>query len=191
MEQIADGDKLIDALRRLPGLGLADQLFAAHVLAVLARLGRAPEDALWGLWEDREWRDSLLLGLGEAPLDKLFSSLREIMLLRGDKWAWNTPHSYAGACEKAEAADRRAMLFSMVVLASLDAGSVSAVQRLLHGKLRDQLAPEVKYWRERFREVWDQAPAIVTAKWRAMMAALSIVPDVPGPPDEAVRDDPP
>lgn len=161
-------------MERLPGLEVGDQLFVTHALAGLAHLGRAPEQHLWEQLQNAEWREAVLLGMAESPLEQLFLALRDVQLLRGEKWAWNLSHMYAAACEKAEAEERRGLLFSMVVLSSLDGGSVSAVDRLLKGTLHALLLADVKHWRVRLEEVWQFAPPLVTAKWRPMMAALSL-----------------
>jgi hypothetical protein len=182
VERVTQADELQRVLERLPETGLADQVLIGNVLTVATYLGQASIDRIWERVVDAKWREAVLLRMDDHPLEMLFDALREIQLQQNDKWSWDMPHVYAHACEKAPNPERRRLLFAMAVLSSLSAGTVSAIERLLTGELRDQLANEVSYWREAIEEVWRLAPPLASSQMRAMLAVLPAVPpEIPSP----------
>lgn len=180
VEALADPDELARAITRFPDANLADQVITANVLSVKAYLGEAPVDHIWERILDAKWRESVLLTAADHALEILFDGLRELQLQRNEKWSWDMPHVYAQACEKTDQPERRRLLFAMVVLSSLSAGTVSAVERLVKGEIRDQLGNEVKYWRDTLDESWRSAPPQAGSEMRAMLAVL---PELQGSPE--------
>jgi len=166
---------LQESLKRLPEGNAADQLLTAHVVQILANMDRAPNEFIWDRLVDRDWTKRVFKKLNEMCAEHLFEGLKEIQLRTKGKWDEQLPHLYATFCEELrDEEEKRKLSFAFIVISSLAANSVSAVDRLLKGKDRFDYQKDVEHWRRKIEYSIPLVPHWCRARLRAMLASLHV-----------------
>jgi hypothetical protein len=173
--QLLEPDFVIDAIRKHATMRPEEQFLFLSGLRSLAHSENPPEQLVWELLQDSEWRTAFL---EKSPLSviEVFSDAVAFLAGQDNRWRTSGAHFLAlGAMERASDPDHRQALFALTVLVSLAAGTTSAVERVLQGPKRRHFREDVAYWRERIAAALPTASPWVQGRLRAMQLSLAFV----------------
>jgi hypothetical protein len=169
------------SLAALPGLvaRLADEspeddLRAAHFLRQMAHFDPAVGETLWRLFNENECWRAVLANTGRDALGVLFEALTELQVQREGEWRTSLAHMCATAADKAEDDERRHLLVGITLFASIHAGSVSAIDRLMHGPQRAGFAKFAARWRDRILPALRHFTPWAAGRARAVLPSLTL-----------------
>ncbi len=153
-----------------------DQISALHMLRSLAYCNCVDTEELWKkLSDDPDWREKVLAGIANEFIEILVDALIEIGLRSEDKWSYYLPHFLALSCDKhIEDEGRRNILFLSTLWASLCTDTVSAIERLLHGKNRHVYVDNVKQCREILEHMSTYATPWINRRIGATLAIMHV-----------------
>jgi len=173
--KITNPNDLANALGSILNEQEGGQLLVAQNIRALAYTGGAPVSRIWECMQDEQWRRDVWLKLEPVALETLFESVAEIQAQNDDKWTSHLPHFLALACEAvSEEKEREELIFAFTLAASMQTGTVSAVERLLRGEHKDRFAQYVAGWRDRLLSLMPLAPGWIAGRMRAVMASLYV-----------------
>ena len=165
---------LRESLESEPGV----QAVVLAALRSMASLNRGPIDGVWEVVSDDDWRSRALLEWELNLVQLLGEALLLVQAHRDGQWHSHLPHLFALAFAEATG-DRRELLFGFAVLASIRAGSTSAVERMLSGPDRANRLELAKHWLGILRGMQHLAPRWVYARLRPFFLCLGEVGDAP------------
>jgi hypothetical protein len=168
---LGNSEQLVTELRGVASSNEATQFMITRSFRTLAYLGVLPLIAMHKCVWDPGWRKEVLSGLTQQALSALWDGMAELQMQYGGEWATTLPHFWASLCEEGAAEERRRLLFGLTALSCLNAGSTSALRRLLHDPGR-RFAEDVSVWRESCANALEVAPPWSAAKLRAFLAEL-------------------
>ncbi len=154
-------------------------LRAADFIRQLAHFNPTIGEPLWDLFCENKRYLEIFRNASSESLVLLFEALTELQVQQGAKWRLNLAHFYALAATEAKDPVRQELLFRFTVFASIHAGSVSAVDRLMHGHHRSEFAKLVGEWHHQLAHSTHLFTPWATARIRALLPSLTL--------DELVR----
>jgi len=171
----------MSSLTALPGLvaDLAnespeDDNRAAHFLCQMAHFDSAAGGSFWKIFNENErWRPVLENADADA-LGTLFEALTELQVQREGEWRTNLAHMCAVAAGEAANERRRQLLFGITLFASIHAGSVSAIDRLLHGPQRVEFAKFASKWHDQILPALRHLTPWAASRVRAVLPSLTL-----------------
>jgi hypothetical protein len=172
-DELSNVDAFARRLKDVSAATEADQLIVANSARLMALQDRLPLDEVWNLLIDASWRNAIFEKLPTPALEMLFLAFAYSLRRGGDKWMSTLPHLYAETCEYLKEGKRIELLFAFVVLSCLHSYSVSALVKLLLGSKRSAMLDLGRQWKARLLDASRDSPPWITARMRAITAAIS------------------
>ena len=150
------------------------QVFLSQLLRVLAGTGDLPEELIWEHITNHEWSSPVLRRLTPPALETLADTLIEYQTQRAGKWASSIPHLFASVILESDCdAERRRLLFAFCVVCSINAGTVSALERVFRSEARWSLEREIRYWARSCEDLYSYGLPWVQSRLRPVLCSLS------------------
>ncbi|MDP6631337.1 MAG: hypothetical protein QGH42_04425 [Kiritimatiellia bacterium] len=172
---LGTNDGMCDALRKLVGTSLVDQVAVCLALKAKAYTEPTIAEGVWEIVSDATWRKEVLGSVEMQVQGLLIESLSVLLVDNREKWFALLPHYIADLCENTEDEERRRVLFLYVVHTSLASDTVSAVRRLLRGEQKAKFVEFAKEYRDQAEAMRSDYPPWVAGKLRGLMASLHVV----------------
>ncbi|MBA4148879.1 MAG: hypothetical protein H0X66_12255 [Verrucomicrobia bacterium] len=174
-EGVEENKGLLEALSKITELDQGTQALAILALRCRAHLNGISPDEVWKIVGGDTWQ-SVLMTLDSNLLQTLFDSLNALQAHGGDVLRCNLPHLFAKAAEAASKdRKRQQILFLFTVLSSISGDTVSAIERVLKGRYRQEFTDDVALWRTQFTKIMQLSPPWIAARIRPILLSLSIV----------------
>jgi hypothetical protein len=177
--QFAAEDSLADFVELLAGENREGHARLAYALKRRAHTDPSVGPKLWPLLE-RDGRWKTILGRADNDvLCILFETLAELAVRDGHPWRAAVPHMFAVTAENAMEPERRELLFGLTMFASLNAGTTSALARLMHGSLRPEFSTFATRWHEQLKAILRFCTPWAASRIRSILPSLVLEP-LPG-----------
>ena len=171
--KLADAGAFVEAFDRLPVSSEADQFIVASAARVLATREELPLARVWAKLGDPDWGNRALRELSPPALEMLFGALSFSLRRSKEVWPGELAHLFCRAClEFNDDEERRETMFMYMLVASAQAYSASAIERLLSGDTRAEFLDVARHWKARLRSALAGGPPWVAARVRSILGAL-------------------
>jgi hypothetical protein len=173
-DQLGKVESFADKFASLSNCEEIDQYVIVNAARILSLQDQLPLEVVWAKLVDPEWRTKSFDKLSTTALEILFLSFARSLRRGGSKWLAGLPHIYAQAAEELVADTEKAkFLFALTVFSSIHTHTVSAIERLLRGRNRSQFIEHGRWWKNVLAQSSRTAPPWVSARIRALSAAIS------------------
>ncbi|MHB1462496.1 MAG: hypothetical protein ACYC1M_14510 [Armatimonadota bacterium] len=174
-KRFVDPSELILKLKDIVDKSESDQIFISKALRVMVSLDQVLIDDVWNCVGNADWYRRSLLNIKIPALTILSDAFRLILARSCEPWRSQLPHIYAYGCEITSGdSERQSVLFMETMLSSMNADTVSAINRLLKGSQRDEFTEFITTWEQLLRITKPRAPAWVADRMRVTIASLHV-----------------
>ena len=171
--QLSEPSQFLDKLKSASGSETTEQIILSHGARRLHMEGRLPIEQIFEAMDNKTWRRDFFSKLNLAALELIASTLIWAAVDASDKWRFAVGHLLASICEETDAdAERRELLFSLVVCACISSYSVSAIERLLKSRSRLKYVDAARKWSATLGDLNSTGPRWIGARGRAVHAAI-------------------
>src|SRR5262249_48166705 len=174
--QLAAEDSLPDFVELLAANGHEGHIRLAYAIKQRVYTDPSVGPKLWALVEkDARWT-GILREADDNLLSLLFEALAELVVRDGNPWRAAVPHMFVITAENAGEPERRRLLFGLTLFASLNAGTTSAIDRLMHGPLRPEFATFASRWHEQLKSLLRGCTPWAASRIRLILPSLVLDP---------------
>lgn len=160
------------ALTQLGKGNEADDLLVASHIRRAAYFGTLDTASLWAKFNESTWREKVFLKLSPDSLVLLLDAFCQLQVV-DEVWRTGFPHLCALAAEQcSDGSERSQLLFAMTVCACTCSGTVSAIRRLLTGKVAAAYVGDAQHWHNQLAAVAGAFPGAVAAQIRPIVGEL-------------------
>lgn len=173
-DQLSAPNSLPQLVGRLADDSPDNDVGAANILRQVAHFDPEAGNTLWTLLNANGLWRAVFLKVEADALDVLFDALTELQVQHGDPWRTNLSHMIAVAGIDSADPERRRLLFGATLFASIHAGSVSAIDRLMHGPYRAEFATLALKWRDHLTPALQALTPWAAGRVRAVLPSLAL-----------------
>jgi tetratricopeptide (TPR) repeat protein len=171
--EFRDARVLMERLVRLLVLDADEQRLCGCAFHAACYAGDILAEDVWKFVTDGDWLRRCVVELPTLVLSDLLEGLSALQGRVGDNWNWWLPHLFAQVADSPDlSAERRNLMVSMTIIASANAGTVSAVRRLAEGEHRAVFLPELAELRDRLGRLMPIGPPWASARFRDLLSCL-------------------
>ncbi len=172
-KHLVEPSELLLKLSHIVDKSESDQIFISKALRVMVSLEQVSIEDVWNCVSNADWYRRSFQNLTITALAILSDAFRLILARSCEPWRSQLPHMYAYGCEITSGdVERQSMLFMETLLSSLNADTVSAIDRLVKGSQRDEFKEFITTWEQILRVTKPRAPAWVADRMRVTLASL-------------------
>ena len=175
--QNASPKDVLEATDKISQYSSSLQILVAALLHLAGYVEELSPDDLWQRLQDAQWRRTVFEEGDIEPLCMICDILIEVLAKANPEWAVHLPHFLAAAyeaCAGDEAQRERCeYLLTFVIIASISTQTVSAVERLVQGRVgKDRLRQSLGHVRERLQWLIDVARPASAGRIRPVLLAI-------------------